>query len=198
MTTTREQVKEAIDKVGTTMPPRTRQLAEDAIVKIMEGVPPAIALGFTPDMMEVVYKYGYTLFQAGKFKEALDLFTFLRKLDVSSYRYSFAIAACHQYRHEYEEAGANYIICSYLDRLNPIPSFHLYDCFVKLDKPMSALQAIKETIALAELNPQYNELKEKALLEYKGFKKGLKKYIKEHFDKEHLDQEFIEKEGQEL
>lgn len=198
MTSAREQVKAAMDKVDPAMPSRTRQQAEDAIVKIMEGAPPADALGITPEMMETMYKYGYAQFQAGRFQNALDVFSFLRKLDVSNYRYSFAIAACHQYRHEYEEAGANYIICTYLDRLNPVPNFHLYDCFVKLNKPMSALQAIKETIALAELNPHYNELKEKALLEYKSFKKELKKYIKENFDKDHLDQEFIEKEGEEL
>jgi hypothetical protein len=67
---------------------------------------------------------------------------------------------------------------------------------VKLNYPISALKSIKETIALAELNPDYTQIKEKALLEYKSFKKELKKYLKENFDQDNLDKEFVDLEGE--
>jgi type III secretion system low calcium response chaperone LcrH/SycD len=193
----RESIKAAIEKAGNRLPPKVRLMAEETIMKIENGVRPMDALGFTPSMIEAIYKYAYDRFQAGKYKDALYVFNFLRQLDVSNYRYTFGIAACYQYRKEYSEAAANYIICRSLDPLNPISSFHLYECFMQLNHPLSAFQALSETIALAELNPHYDELKEKALLEYKTLKKGLKKYLKDNFDQENLNAESLnEKQGE--
>ncbi|MBS4164091.1 Uncharacterized protein PRO82_001407 [Candidatus Protochlamydia amoebophila] len=196
MTISQEQIREAIEKADTNLSPNMQKKTEEAIGKILGGnIPPKEALGFDENAMNQIYRHGFNEFQAGRYDEALKIFTFLRQIDVGNFDYSFAIAACHQFKQEYSEAAANYIICTYIDRLNPVPHFHLYDCFVKLNFPMSALKAIKETIALAELNPRDSELKERALLEYKSFKKDLKKYLKENFDKENLDKDFVDIEG---
>jgi type III secretion system low calcium response chaperone LcrH/SycD len=194
---TQEQIQAAMVKTGVEFSPELEQKAIEAIEKVLSGkVSPREALGFGDAEMNEIYKYAYNEFQAGRYDQALEVFLFLRKFDASNYNYCFAIAACHQYKNEYNEAAANFLICSYLEPLNPIPSFHLFDCFVKLNYPISALKFIKETIALAELNPDYTQIKEKALLEYKSFKKELKKYLKENFDKDNLDKEFVDLEGE--
>ncbi|WP_068467244.1 SycD/LcrH family type III secretion system chaperone [Candidatus Protochlamydia phocaeensis] len=178
----RQEVKTAMDNLGN-IPPRAQKLVEEAAVKIKEQhLSAKEALNFTPAMMEEIYKYGFKQFQGGKYHEALKVFGFLRQLDVNQMRYSFAIAACHQYLKEYSDAAANYIICTYLDRFNPIPRFHLYDCFMKLNQPLSALRALNETIELAGLDSRYEELKAKAVLEHKAAEKIVKQYLRDNFE----------------
>ncbi|MBA2369894.1 MAG: SycD/LcrH family type III secretion system chaperone [Candidatus Protochlamydia sp.] len=164
--------------------PQFKKLAAESLQKIEEGELLKDALGFTPEMMDAVYSNAYNMFQSGQYKRALPLFEYLHKLDPLDYNYPFSIAACYQYQKMYEDAAAYYIICGELDPLNPVPRFHLFSCFVNMNELPSAWVAIQETITLAEMDPQYNELKDRALLEYKGFKKELKKYYDKKFGKE--------------
>jgi type III secretion system low calcium response chaperone LcrH/SycD len=177
----KEEIDEIVNKTNTS--PQFKKMATEALLKIEEGALLKDALGFTPEMLDTIYSNAYNMFQSGQYKKALPLFEFLQKLDPLDYNYTFSIAACYQYQKMYEEAGAYYMMCSELDPLNPVPSFHLFSCFVAMNELTSAWVAIQETIALAEMNPQYDELRERALLEYKGFKKELKKYLDEKFGK---------------
>lgn len=178
-----QEVHTIIDKLGDAVPPNARQLAEEAIAKMkVDNLLPREALGFTPEMMEVFYRHGYSLFQSGKFKEARNVFEILRYLDITDVRYSFCIAACHHHAKEYLDAAAYYIACNYLDPSDPIPCFHLYDCFMKTDYPLSALLAIEQARLLAMQNPVHETLKDKIDLEYDYLQRFLKTYLKEKFE----------------
>lgn len=178
----KKQVQEAIQNVeseGTLLSPKMREMVEAAFLKIETGQEfPREALGISKEMMEKLYSRAYNLFQSGKYEEALRVFSALRKLDPSDMRYSFGIAACYQYKKEYLLAIGNYFVCNHIDPLNPVPYFHLYDCFVKAEHPFAALPAIQYCIALSEKDPYYKSLAERAYLEMNHLENIIKEKLK--------------------
>jgi type III secretion system low calcium response chaperone LcrH/SycD len=170
----RLEVRAAIEKRGDEIPPKARPLVEEAIAKMkVDNLLPKDVLGFSPAVMEVIYQQGYNLFQNGKYQDALIIFNTLRQLDITDTRYTFAIAACHHYSKQYLDAAANYLIYKYMDPFNPLPCFHLYDCYLKENYPMSALFAIQEAFILAENSPKDAGLKEKIQIELNHLKENL-------------------------
>lgn len=143
-----------------------RKFLADAIGKIkVDHEKPKDALGFTPYMIENIYRTGYKFFKGGKYDDAIAAFKFLRLLDISDFRYTFAIAACYQFLGDYKQAAFNYIFCTYLDRFNPLPRFYLYDCFSKLEYHTSAYRTLHEALAFAERDPHYVKLADKIKVE---------------------------------
>lgn len=176
----KQKVHAALEKFGDQIPPKAAPLIEETIAKMeVDHLLPAEALGFSPPIMELMYQQGYNLFQSGKYQDALKIFTILRQLDITEMRYSFAIAASYHYMKDYLDAAANYLIYKSMDPSNPLPSFHLYDCFMKADYPQSALIALEEARILAERDPQAMVLNEKIKLELEHLKEFLKNNYKE-------------------
>lgn len=179
---TRQQVKTIVEQLGDRFPENAKKAASKAIIDMIElGFSTEEVLNMTPKMLNQLYRYAYKIFQGGKYKEAFGCFYFLRELDPSSYRYNFCVAACHQYLKQYEEAAACYILCSALSPDNPTPHFHLYECFMQLNQPLSALNALAGTIFLAGQSPHYAVLQARAQLEYESLEQQLrtKKIIKD-------------------
>lgn len=182
----RDEVKKLLDEViakqSDKIPPQALPLIKETFTKIFaDHLSPKEAMGLTPEVMEVFYQQGYLFFQSGKFKEALQMFDFLRLLDVKDKRYTFAIAACYQYMKEYLNAAANYILYKTVDPFNPIPSFHLYDCFMGAHYPETALYYLEEARILTEEDPRYAGLKNKIELELGIAKDLLKNRYQEKF-----------------
>jgi type III secretion system low calcium response chaperone LcrH/SycD len=177
-----EAIKEAhkcIEKLGDRVPPQARHLIEETFAKMkVDRMLLKDALGFSPELMEATYQRGYKLFQNGKYQEALKIFNILRQLDITDKRYSFAIAACYHYTQQYLDAAANYLIYQYMDPLNPVPAFHLYDCYLKANYPLSALYAIQEALVLASSDPKYANLKDKIQIEANYLENVLKDRVK--------------------
>lgn len=173
----RQDFKDLLGKKKKVLTEAEQSKLEQVINEIVQGdgtLPLKDALGFTPADLEGLYNFGYKLFQSGKYQEALPYFIFLRQLDISSYRYSFGIAACYQHLKDYTKAAANYLFCTYLDMANPMPYFHMYHCFMNQGDVYSAFQTLKETILCASDQPAYAELKEKAKLEMRKLKQEIK------------------------
>lgn len=161
----------------------TRQMVQKVVYNLFEkGILPKETLGFNPVVLEKIYFHAYNLFQAGKYKEALVIFELLSNLDSADIRYCFAAAACHHYLKDYLKAAGKYIECTSLDPVNPIPYFHLYDCFMHTDHLMSAFVAINQMINIIGDNPDYQTLKDKAQLEINFLEDHLKKHLKEKYE----------------
>lgn len=179
----KEEASHILDKLGDKVPDDTRAFFEEAVIKVKQDhLQLKDALQFTPFMMEEIYRYGYNFYKAGKYQDALSAFIFLRLLDITDVRYTFGIAACYQYMKDYKNAAANYMLCNYMDPFNPLPCFHLYDCFMKTDHTISALRALEEALILAERNPKYDVLKGKILMELDFLKDFIKNNLAEKYD----------------
>lgn len=180
-----KQIHDLVKKLDVKLSKEDRLFLEEALSKVMlHNDLPKNALGITPEVMEAIYQQGYLLFQNGKYDDALTIFNVLRTLDINSSRYTFAIAACYHYKKEYLNAAANYLIYKEMKPLDPIPSYHLFDCFSKANIPLSALFYIQNALALADKDPKYAALKEKIKLESDHYNEFLKKYYQEKYPAE--------------
>jgi type III secretion system low calcium response chaperone LcrH/SycD len=137
------------------------------------------AFGISDQMMETCYANAYNLFKAGKYQEAIKFFDALREIDFKNPRYSLALGACYHYLKDYDAAAGNYYICKEIDVFNPIPCFYLYDCLLKLNQPLFAVNALSEVIARCGDDPAYQSIKEKALLEQDNLKQQLKTWMEQ-------------------
>lgn len=163
---TREEIKASIEERIPNAPPEMKQMTEDALYKIIVLHKTRMeAMGVTKAEIEKAYREAYNNFQGGKYDEAIKLFRMLEIVDPGNYRYAFAIGAALQYQKKYIPAAGSYIEASKLDRMNPIPRYHLYDCFLKANQPFAALWAITEAVLLADKDPKYAALKVKAEME---------------------------------
>jgi type III secretion system low calcium response chaperone LcrH/SycD len=170
----KQLIHEAVESVQDKVPSKVLPLIEDALIKIEnEGLTPQEAMGISDDVIEEIYEHGYHFFKSGKFKDALAIFSVLNQLvGGSDPRYLFAIAATHHHMKNYVEAAGYYMIYEALHPTDPLPYFHLYDCFKKDNKPEMAVNALKAALRLCEKDPKYADLKAKIELELKNPKDG--------------------------
>lgn len=169
----RQKFNDIIQKFGDSIPDDVKPMIEDVYVKTVEqGIPLHEVLGITPDVMEVIYQYGYLQFKSGKYKEALVIFNTLKQLYPDDGRFIFAIAATHHYLKNYLEAAANYVLSQLYEPKNPLSYFHLYDCFLKAGYPASAENALELALVAAEADPKYHDLKRRIEIELNQFKKA--------------------------
>lgn len=174
----KEEIQKFVNELGNDTPRTAKKAITEILTKMYaEGKSPLEAFGITPEIEEYLYNQGYKLFQSGKFKKALGIFYFLRRLDINSARYAFALAATHHYLHEYIQAIDHYTVCNLLDTENPVPYFHLYDCYLKLNAPILAWKSLEAVIILTEKDPAYNMLKERAIMERNEIAKKVKKSL---------------------
>jgi type III secretion system low calcium response chaperone LcrH/SycD len=173
----REEIRNLImQHAGSKIPPHQRAKLEEIVYELYEKGEklPKDVFGFNSAQLESIYNYGYQAFQSGKYKDALNFFVFLRSMDPGDYRYWFGIAACHQHLKNYSRAIAHYYICTYLEPENPVPYFHMYDCYLSQNMLPQAYNALVELIDTARDQEEYSELKERAKLELRKVKKELK------------------------
>lgn len=173
----KKRVERALEHLGDKVSPKIKKSVEKVILDIYEkNMTPLEAMEAKPELVEAIYQQGYLAFQSGKYKDALAIFSFLRTLDLESYRYSFAIGACYQYLKDYSNAIANYILASQFDFTNPTPYFYMYDCFMKQDNIFSALRSIVSVLVLTKNRSDYMDLRAKALIEYQGLQEKIKQH----------------------
>lgn len=177
---TQEDLDRALSKIGNDVEPQIKELVTKTVRAFAEeGKTPADALEISEEGLETLYSYAYQLFKSGKYQKAHDAFRFLCFLN-PNYRNFFGTAASAQYLGNNLQAIGNYLVCVQLDPLNPIPHYHLFACYRKLDQFLGALRELEMTIALASQNSAFSLLKERSELE----REGLKKQITEKYSKD--------------
>jgi type III secretion system low calcium response chaperone LcrH/SycD len=88
------------------------------------------------------------------------------------------LAACFHMMKEYKNAVSTYAICGVIDPDNPIPHYHASDCYIHMNDPVSALIALEMAIKRAGDKPEYQMLKDRALLSIESLKKEIAKIKK--------------------
>ncbi|MDP1880167.1 MAG: SycD/LcrH family type III secretion system chaperone [Parachlamydiaceae bacterium] len=178
-----EEILNQLKLMNVSVNEETKQMIQKVVSNLLEkGILPKETLGFNPMVLEKIYFHAYNLFQAGKYKDSLLVFELLNNLDPYDVRFCFAAGACYHYSKDYLKAAGKYIECTTLDPVNPIPYFHLYDCFMHTDHLMSAFVAINQMMNIIGDNPDYQTLKDKAQLEINFLEDHLKKHLKEKYE----------------
>jgi len=130
----------------------------------IEGKSFAEATGVTKQNLETFFSIAYNYYNSGKYKEALLIFNVLTVLDFKQPRYHFGLAATHHMLKNYEDALVQYVQTLSFEPLNPIPWFHMADCYLHLKKFEEAANALQNVIEAAKFNPVLSPLKEKSQL----------------------------------
>lgn len=170
-----KQVKDAVEKLGEKLKETESKDYSQAIKKATTGaVTPKDLLKIDDAKIESIYAQAYRYYNTGKFKDASDLFRYLMMLNPSEAKYTLGLAACFHMLKNYNAAVQVYLLCSILDDNSPIPGFHASDCYLQMNDKVSALVSLKMAIKKAGNRPEYQILKDRALLTVETLKKELK------------------------
>lgn len=149
-----------------------------------EGLLPREAMGFTDEMIDTLYDYGYRRFTSGNYDEAEVVFRLLLALDPNDAKYPFALATSYHHQKKYKNAADSYYLASFLDPLSPLPFFHMSDCFLQMDDKFSALVALGNTIRRAEIDISYANILDRAKMAFESLEKQLADEIKQQENQE--------------
>jgi len=159
------EVKRAAESIGREMKEKSAaKMREMAGALAEKGGMPKDILGIGDAMVEGIYGQAYRLYNAGKYREASQLFRLLIMLNSVEPKYCMGMAACCHMLKEYAIAVQMYTTCGALDPENPVPHFHASDCYLQMEDPLSALLALEMAVKRAGEQPHYAVLKDRALL----------------------------------
>ncbi|QLH36287.1 MAG: SycD/LcrH family type III secretion system chaperone [Parachlamydiaceae bacterium] len=125
---------------------------------------PKDIFNLTTQQVEGVYARAYNFYQVGRYSEAAQIFRVLMMLNGSETKYVLGLAACFQMLKEYKDAADIYTFCTLIDPQNPIPYYHMSDCFMNLKDIPSAKVALKMAIQKAGEKAEYQILKDRSIL----------------------------------
>lgn len=133
------------------------------------------AMGFNLEQKEALYSLGYHNFNHGKYDEARKFFCFLTLLDNKDARYLFASGAAYHMLKDYPSAITFYNLCTYEDWLNPLPWYHLADCYMQTNQWKEACDALKNVIRRSEKDKMYKKICDRSKLLLESLKSKLEK-----------------------
>lgn len=171
-------VKQACKEAGVTNPDDQDKM-EKAVRSVLTGESPIyVALGIPEKTMKEFYALGNRLYKAGKYEDAIVFFIALQQKDIKNPLYSFCVAACYHQMKNYELAAGYYFGTLILNPSDPTPSFHMYDCFLKLNDINSAIGALEMVIERAQKDPRYSILQVKAEMNLRALRQLLEDKVK--------------------
>lgn len=172
MKNTRHAIKSAADQVGEHMKETRGEDYADLAAKAFKGNLSIKTLaGVSDEKEEAIYGQAYLLYNTGRYREAAEIFRVLITVNSTEPKYMVGLAACFHMLKEYDAAISTYMICTFLDPQNPLPHFHLSDCYLQLNDTLSAKVALKEAINRAGDKPQFKTLKERSEITLAGLEK---------------------------
>jgi type III secretion system low calcium response chaperone LcrH/SycD len=171
-----QEIKKAAATIGSHVKDSKTEEIRTALQRATrKGASPKEALGLTDAMVEGVYGQAYRLYNTGKYKEAAQIFRLLVMINSTESKYSMGLAASFHMMKDFQSAANTYSVVGILDPQNPIPYYHASDCYTQMGDPVSALVALEMAIKRAGDRPEFNTLKDRALLTAESLKKEIEK-----------------------
>jgi type III secretion system low calcium response chaperone LcrH/SycD len=134
----------------------------------LAGHPMRETLHVADYQLEQVYAIAYRQYQAGDYKKAADTFQYLLFFDDQRYKYVLGFAASLHKLKQYSGALAAYQLAAVQMPLDPVPMFHMADCYIHSGHPDKAATCLEMVIRMATRDSRYAELAERARLIKEG------------------------------
>lgn len=171
----KEQVKKSIEKMGANIgSEQARNMEKLSKSAMMDQLLPKNAMGLSDAMVEGLYSQAYRLYNTGKYKDASQLFRLLIMIDSTEAKYTMGLAACFHMLKEYESAITSYALCGIIDADSPIPHYHSSDCYIQMKDYVSAIISLEMAVKRSGEKPEFQSLKDRALMTIESFKKDAK------------------------
>lgn len=169
-----QQIKQAAGAVGGKVKETTAANVDKTVKQVTNsGKTTKDALGLTDAMVEGIYGQAYRLYNTGKYRDACQIFRLLLMINATEVKYAMGFAACFHMLKEYDAAVGAYNMVTVIDPNNPIPFYHISDCYIKLGDPLSAKVALDMAVKRAGEKPEFRTIKDRALMTIEGLKKEL-------------------------
>lgn len=117
--------------------------------------------GYTEDEYEAMYALGHSHYSQQRYLDAAMCFSFLMAHQSLERRFITAFAACMQMLKHYQDAIQYYSMASLLDLQDPLPTFHTAECFIALELPEQAGEALALVVAQCQ-SPHWQTLRQRA------------------------------------
>jgi len=170
------QAKKATEQIAKTVGKDKTQGYDAVVQKVMKkGMVPKDFLGLSDQMVEGIYGQAYRLYNSGNYKDAIQIFRLLIMINSMEAKYSLGLAACFHMMKDYKSAAEMYTLCGILDTQSPIPPYHASDCYLQMNDKVSALISLEMAVKKAGARPEYQTLKDRAVLTAENLKKELQK-----------------------
>jgi len=174
MSAEEREIHKGVEALAQHMSGDVEQQVRVAIDKILiEGESMKDLLGLNEQVVEGIYGQAYRLYNAGKYKEASQLFRLLVVLNGTEAKYSMGLAACFHMMKEYLTAAELYNVSGLLDPHAPTPYFHASDCYLAVNDKASAIIALDMAVKRAGTREAYSQLKDRAIMTMAKLKEEL-------------------------
>lgn len=154
-----EVTGEASKKLSKEQLSMLREILEDLYLK---GKSLAEALNLNEQNLEDIYRMAYAAYNSGQYLEAKNLFVFLTLMDRENPRFFFGAGASYHMLKDYSNAIAFYTCVTWIDLLNPLPWYHLGDCYIHQNLKNEAAQAFNNVITRTKSNPAYEKIRSRS------------------------------------
>ncbi len=114
------------------------------------------------ESMEAIYSVAYSLYQSGKYDEAVQIFQFLCFYDHFNKKYFLGLGACQQMLKKYDSAIEIFTLATVLDADDPRAMVYLGDCYLATGRQEKAREAYEKAIEWAGSRAKYAGEKERA------------------------------------
>lgn len=121
-----------------------------------------VELGLKAEELEALYAVGYNLYSAGKYADAMRMFSVLCLMAPTEYRYIFGAASCFQMVGEFLMASIYFQLAGGLNLDDPAPMMHTAECLLSMKDKDGAKFALEQALTRAGTQPQYDAFKQKA------------------------------------
>lgn len=119
-------------------------------------------MGLSDAELEALYGVAYSIYQTGRYRDALRVFSLLASMNPYDFRLIFGVASCFQMIEEYMMAAIFYQLAGSLDPKNPSPMLHTAECLTSLKDSSGARVALEETVKRADSNVLYEPVRQRA------------------------------------
>ncbi len=117
---------------------------EEATKLIAEGASIGILIGMDEERLEILYAVAYSLYNGGKFADAVKVFRALCVYDGTQVRFWLGLGGCLQQLGHLEDAAEVYAMGATMSGLkDPEPMFYAAQCFLKLKRREDAINTLR-------------------------------------------------------
>jgi len=124
----------------------------------------ASALGIDENSLNTAYTLAYASYNSGHYEEALNYFILLVFWDARDANFHFGLAATYHMLQNYKKALEQYVAAASLDVANPLPWFHMADCYARQENWEMAVVALRAVLLRVKNKPDFGEIEKKAKL----------------------------------
>ncbi len=124
-------------------------LAQEIADFLFAGGTVADVYGLGEEQLEAVYALGYSLYNQGRWAQALQVFSFLTFHAHLDRRFHVARASCLQMLRRHDEALKAYLLAHLLDVSDPAVALHVAECLIALRRRSEARTALETAAVLA-------------------------------------------------